>query len=120
MAEISQNNTAVTVDATTPRIEFIKMPDGVVRKVGISLEEHEAIVDALSDLNDNMVAINTDVEDLKESELVTARSLVDLDSRITALESEISELKDMLQNKYMAYYEVDSSKGIGENNVYTR
>ena len=36
----------------------------------------------------------------------------------TSLKNEIAELKELIKKQYMAYYDVDATKGIGENNTY--
>lgn len=128
MPENLQNIETIIVDTETPRIEYMKMPDGVTRKIGISLEEEQAIVESLSVLDENVTAINEDVEGLKESEEVIAISLNDLNSRITelveeniSLKNDIADLKQEIQaikRTYMAYYDADASTGIGENNTY--
>lgn len=89
----------------------------------------EDVTEALSALEDSVSDLETDVNDLKESEIVTSASLNDLNSRIVSLteenislRSEIADLKDeiaLIKRNYMAYYDVDASKGIGENNIYT-
>lgn len=131
MAEDLQGVTNVIIDTNeaTPRLEHIKLPNGVSYKIGLSLEEQESVKQALSDLNENIIEVNNDVEELKDSEEVVAASLNDLNSRVvtltqenTLLKNEITNLKneiDTIKREYMAYYAVDSSKGIGENNTYT-
>ncbi len=131
MAEDLQEVTNVIIDTNeaTPRLEHIKLPNGVSYKIGLSLEEQESVKQALSDLNENIIEVNNDVEELKDSEEVVAASLNDLNSRVvtltqenTLLKNEITNLKneiDTIKREYMAYYAVDSSKGIGENNTYT-
>ena len=131
MAEDLQGVTNVIIDTNeaTPRLEHIKLPNGVSYKIGLSLEEQESVKKALSDLNENIIRVNKDVEGLNESEEVVAASLNDLNSRVvtltqenTLLKNEITNLKneiDTIKRTYMAYYDVDASKGIGENNTYT-
>lgn len=131
MAEDLQEVTNVIIDTdeTTPRLEHIKMPNGVNYKIGLSLEEQKSVKQALSDLDYNIGEVNKDVEGLKESEEVVAASLNDLNSRIvtltqenTSLKNEIANLKNEIESikkEYMAYYAVDESKGIGENNTYS-
>ena len=131
MAEDLQvvTNVIIDTDETTPRLEHIKLPNGVSYKIGLSLEEQESVISALSDLNENIKKVNDDVEGLKESEQVVAASLNDLNSRIvtltqenTSLKNEIANLKDEIEaikKEYMTYYAVDSSRGIGENNTYS-
>lgn len=90
----------------------------------------EDMTEALSDLEDTVDDLSTDVQDLKDSEEVIAASLNDLNSRIVALTAENTSLRneitllsqeiELIKRNYMAYYDVDESKGIGENNVYTR
>ena len=131
MAEDLQvvTNVIIDTDETTPRLEHIKLPNGVSYKIGLSLEEQESVISALSVLDYNIGEVNKDVEELKESEQVVAASLNDLNSRIvtltqenTSLRNEIANLKDEIESikkEYMAYYAVDESKGIGENNTYS-
>ena len=127
MAEDLQEVTNVIIDTNeaTPRLEHIKLPNGISYKIGLSLEEQKSVIDALSGLNYNIGEVNKDVEELKDSEQVVAASLNDLNSRIvtltqenTSLKNEIAELKELIQKQYMAYYDVDATKGIGENNTY--
>lgn len=132
MAEDLQEVTNVIIDTNkaTPRLEHIKLPNGVSYKIGLSLEEQESVKEALSDLNENIIRVNKDVEDLKVSERVIAASLNDLNSRVVALTAENTQLRNeialltqeiaLIKRNYMAYYDVDESKGIGEQNVYTR
>ena len=122
-----QEVTYVNVDISdeTQRLEHLKLPNGVTYKIGLSLDEQESVVKALSALNDNFNTLNEEVED---NEQVVAASLNDLNSRIVSLvqenvqlRSEIASLKDeiaLIKKEYMAYYSVDASKGIGENNTY--
>ena len=131
MAEDLQvvTNVIIDTDETTPRLEHIKLPNGVSYKIGLSLEEQESVISALSVLDYNIGEVNKDVEELKESEQVVAASLNDLNSRIvtltqenTSLKNEIANLKDEIEaikKEYMTYYAVDSSRGIGENNTYS-
>lgn len=108
------------------RLERIKLPNGNTYVLGCSFEEAQDIYDVL---NENIIEVNNDVEELKDSEEVVAASLNDLNSRVvtltqenTLLKNEITNLKneiDTIKREYMAYYAVDSSKGIGENNTYT-
>lgn len=143
MAEDLEQITTVDIDISdlTPRLEHIKMPNGVTYKVGLSLEEQKSVVDALSDLDDNINAVNDDLEDLSgvtgiEKDAQTDErvfvptinyggdtttimgNMQSLDTKIKALEDEITELKSLLRRQYMAYYDVNPSEGIGENNVY--
>lgn len=106
----------IDLSNSTPRFEHITMPNGTTYKVGLSLEEQEAIVSAISELN-------TDVSDM---DLTVSASLNDLNSKImaltqenTSLKNEIAELKELIKKQYMAYYDVDATKGIGENNTYS-
>lgn len=90
----------------------------------------EDMAEDLSDLEDTVGDLSTDVQDLKDSEIVTSASLNDLNSRIvslteenTLLRNEITGLRqeiELIKRNYMAYYDVDESKGIGGQNVYTR
>lgn len=109
------------------RLERIKLPNGNTYVLGCSFEEAQDIYDVLSE---NIEAVNDDVEDLKVSERVIAASLNDLNSRVVALTAENTQLRNeialltqeiaLIKRNYMAYYDVDESKGIGEQNVYTR
>jgi len=104
------------------RLDYLKLPDGNTYVLGCSSEEAQV-------LNENIIKVNDDVEELKESEQVVAASLNDLNSRIvtltqenTSLRNEIANLKDEIEaikKEYMTYYAVDSSRGIGENNTYS-
>lgn len=112
----------ITLGENTLRLENLKLPNGNTYILGCSFEEAQEIYQVLSE---NIEAINTDVEELKESELVVATSLNDLNSKIisltqenTSLKNEIAELKELIKKQYMAYYDVDATKGIGENNTY--
>ena len=113
----------VTLGENEVRLERIKLPNGNTYILGCSFEEAQEIYNVLSE---NIEAVNTDVEELKESELVVAASLNDLNSKImaltqenTSLKNEIAELKELIKKQYMAYYDVDATKGIGENNTYS-
>lgn len=131
MAEDLQEVTNVIIDTNeaTPRLEHIKLPNGVSYKIGLSLEEQKSVINALSGLNYNIGEVNKDVEELKDSEQVVAASLNDLNSRIvtltqenTSLKTEIANLKneiEAIKKEYMTYYAVDLSRGIGENNTYS-
>lgn len=109
------------------RLERIKLPNGNTYVLGCSFEEAQDIYDVL---NENIIKVNEDVEDLKVSERVIAASLNDLNSRVVALTEENTQLRNeialltqeiaLIKRNYMAYYDVDESKGIGEQNVYTR
>lgn len=112
----------ITLGENVLRLEHIKLPNGNTYVLGCSFEEAQEIYQVLSK---NIEAVNTDVEELKESELVIATSLNDLNSKIisltqenTSLKNEIAELKELIKKQYMAYYDVDATKGIGENNTY--
>ena len=112
----------ITLGENTLRLENLKLPNGNTYILGCSFEEAQEIYQVLSK---NIEAVNTDVEELKESELVIATSLNDLNSKIisltqenTSLKNEIAELKELIKKQYMAYYDVDATKGIGENNTY--
>ena len=106
-------------------MEHIKLPNGVSYKIGLSLEEQKSVISALSVLDENIIKVNDDVEELKESEQVVAASLNDLNSRIVTLTQENTSLRNEIANieaikkEYMTYYAVDSSRGIGENNTYS-
>lgn len=113
----------ITLGENTLRLENLKLPNGNTYILGCSFEEAQKIYQVLSE---NIGAINTDVEELKESELVVATSLNDLNLKImsltqenTSLKNEIAELKELIKKQYMAYYDVDATKGIGENNTYS-
>lgn len=112
----------ITLGENTLRLENLKLPNGNTYILGCSFEEAQEIYQVLSE---NIEAVNTDVEELKEAELVVATSLNDLNSKImsltqenTSLKNEIAELKELIKKQYMAYYDVDATKGIGENNTY--
>lgn len=112
----------ITLGENTLRLENLKLPNGNTYILGCSFEEAQEIYQVLSK---NIEAVNTDVEELKEAELVVATSLNDLNSKImsltqenTSLKNEIAELKELIKKQYMAYYDVDATKGIGENNTY--
>lgn len=113
----------ITLGENTLRLENLKLPNGNTYILGCSFEEAQEIYQVLSE---NIEAVNTDVEELKESELVIATSLNDLNLKImsltqenTSLKNEIAELKELIKKQYMAYYDVDATKGIGENNTYS-
>lgn len=112
----------ITLGENVLRLEHIKLPNGNTYVLGCSFEEAQKIYQVLSE---NIEAVNTDVKELKESELVVATSLNDLNLKImsltqenTSLKNEIAELKELIKKQYMAYYDVDATKGIGENNTY--
>ena len=112
----------ITLGENVLRLEHIKLPNGNTYVLGCSFEEAQEIYQVLSE---NIEAVNTDVEELKEAELVVATSLNDLNLKImsltqenTSLKNEIAELKELIKKQYMAYYDVDATKGIGENNTY--
>ena len=119
---MSENLNEITLGENVLRLEHIKLPNGNTYVLGCSFEETQEIYQVLSE---NIEAVNTDVEELKEAELVVATSLNDLNSKImsltqenTSLKNEIAELKELIKKQYMAYYDVDATKGIGENNTY--
>ncbi len=119
---MSENLNEITLGENVLRLEHIKLPNGNTYVLGCSFEEAQEIYQVLSE---NIEAVNTDVEELKEAELVVATSLNDLNSKImsltqenTSLKNEIAELKELIKKQYMAYYDVDATKGIGENNTY--
>lgn len=119
---MSENLNEITLGENVLRLEHIKLPNGNTYVLGCSFEEAQEIYQVLSE---NIEAVNTDVEELKESELVIATSLNDLNLKImsltqenTSLKNEIAELKELIKKQYMAYYDVDATKGIGENNTY--
>ena len=101
------------------RLDYLKLPDGNTYVLGCSSEEAQV-------LSENIEAVN---DELEENEQVVAASLNDLNSRIvtltqenTSLKNEIANLKNEIESikkEYMAYYAVDESKGIGENNTYS-
>ena len=120
---MSENLNEITLGENVLRLEHIKLPNGNTYVLGCSFEEAQEIYQVLSE---NIEAVNTDVEELKEAELVVATSLNDLNSKIisltqenTSLKNEIAELKELIKKQYMAYYDVDATKGIGENNTYS-
>ena len=120
---MSENLDEITLGENVLRLEHIKLPNGNTYVLGCSFEEAQEIYQVLSE---NIEAVNTDVEELKEAELVVATSLNDLNSKImsltqenTSLKNEIAELKELIKKQYMAYYDVDATKGIGENNTYS-
>ena len=120
---MSENLNEITLGENVLRLEHIKLPSGNTYVLGCSFEEAQEIYQVLSE---NIEAVNTDVEELKEAELVVATSLNDLNSKImsltqenTSLKNEIAELKELIKKQYMAYYDVDATKGIGENNTYS-
>ena len=106
---MSENLDEITLGENVLRLEHIKLPNGNTYILGCSFEEAQEIYQVLSE---NIEAVNTDVEDLK-TENVT------LKNRVTALETELTNLRQLLEDKYMAYYDVDATKGIGENNTYS-
>lgn len=119
---MSENLNEITLGENVLRLEHIKLPNGNTYILGCSFEEAQEIYQVLSE---NIKAVNTDVEELKEAELVVSTSLNDLNSKImsltqenTSLKNEIAELKELIKKQYMAYYDVDATKGIGENNTY--
>ena len=117
----------LTLGENELRLETLTLPNGNTYILGCSFEEAQDIYEVLSD---NIEAVNDDVEDLKVSERVIAASLNDLNSRVVALTAENTQLRNeialltqeiaLIKRNYMAYYDVDESKGIGEQNVYTR
>ena len=117
---------AMTLGENELRLETLTLPNGNTYILGCSFEEAQEIYESLSE---NIEAVSDDVEVLKDSEEVVAASLNDLNSRIvaltqenTSLRSEIAQLTQeiaLIKRNYMAYYAVDESKGIGEQNVYT-
>ena len=120
---MSENLNEITLGENVLRLEHIKLPNGNTYILGCSFEEAQEIYQVLSE---NIEAVNTDVEELKEAELVVSTSLNDLNSKImsltqenTSLKNEIAELKELIKKQYMAYYDVDATKGIGENNTYS-
>lgn len=119
---MSENLNEITLGENVLRLEHIKLPNGNTYVLGCSFEEAQEIYQVLSE---NIEAVNTDVEELKEAELVVATSLNDLNLKImsltqenTSLKNEIAGLKELIKKQYMAYYDVDATKGIGENNTY--
>ena len=106
---MSENLNEITLGENVLRLEHIKLPNGNTYILGCSFEEAQEIYQVLSE---NIVAVNTVVEDLKIENTA-------LKNRVTALETELTNLRQLLEDKYMAYYDVDATKGIGENNTYS-
>ena len=106
---MSENLDEITLGENVLRLEHIKLPNGNTYVLGCSFEEAQEIYQVLSE---NIVAVNTDVKDLKIENTA-------LKNRVTALETELTNLRQLLEDKYMAYYDVDATKGIGENNTYS-
>ena len=106
---MSENLDEITLGENVLRLEHIKLPNGNTYILGCSFEEAQEIYQVLSE---NIVAVNNDVEDLKIENTA-------LKNRVTALETELTNLRQLLEDKYMAYYDVDATKGIGENNTYS-
>ena len=106
---MSENLDEITLGENVLRLEHIKLPNGNTYILGCSFEEAQEIYQVLSE---NIVAVNTVVEDLKIENTA-------LKNRVTALETELTNLRQLLEDKYMAYYDVDATKGIGENNTYS-
>ena len=115
----------LTLGENELRLETLTLPNGNTYILGCSFEEAQEIYNVLSE---NIEAVNEDVEDLKDSEQVVAASLNDLNARVVALteentllRSEITGLRqeiELIKRNYMAYYDVDASAGIGEQNTY--
>lgn len=91
----------LTIGGNVLRLEHLKLPNGNNYVLGVSLEELETVYNTLYE---NIVAVNKDVETLQKEN--------------QALKNEITELKKLIEDKYMAYYNQDGSIGIGENNTY--
>ena len=106
---MSENLDEITLGENVLRLEHIKLPNGNTYILGCSFEEAQEIYQVLSE---NIVAVNNDVENLKIENTA-------LKNRVTALETELTNLRQLLEDKYMAYYDVDATKGIDENNIYT-
>ena len=106
---MSENLDEITLGENVLRLEHIKLPNGNTYILGCSFEEAQEIYQVLSE---NIEAVNTDVEDLKIENTT-------LKNRVTALETELTNLRQLLEDKYMAYYDVDATKGIDENNTYS-
>ena len=106
---MSENLDEITLGENVLRLEHIKLPNGNTYILGCSFEEAQEIYQVLSE---NIVAVNTDVEDLKIENTA-------LNNRVKALETELTNLRQLLEDKYMAYYDVDATKGIDENNTYS-
>ena len=106
---MSENLDEITLGENVLRLEHIKLPNGNTYILGCSFEEAQEIYQVLSE---NIVAVNNDVENLKIENTA-------LKNRVTALETELTNLRQLLEDKYMAYYDVDATKGIDENNTYS-
>ena len=115
----------LTLGENELRLETLTLPNGNTYILGCSFEEAEEIYNVLTE---NIEAVNDEVEDLKQSEIVVAASLNDLNSRIVSLTQENASLRNEIANlteeieeikrTYMAYYDVDASRGIVEDNIY--
>ena len=124
--DLKETEEVVAVSLTDLNSRMVSLNDEV-DNLKNSEEETES---DLSDLETKVDTLIDNVDSLENTEHVVAESLTDLNSRITALtqenaslRNEITELRQeiaLIKNNYMAYYEVDESKGIGENNIYTR
>ena len=112
MAEDLQEVTNVIIDTNeaTPRLEHIKLPNGVSYKIGLSLEEQKSVINALSGLNYNIGEVNKDVEELKDSEQLVAASLNDLNSRIVTLTQELFISKKSNLSSRMEIYCMSTQK----------
>ena len=76
---LEEKSNEITLGENVLRLEHIKLPNGNTYVLGCSFEEAQEIYQVLSE---NIEAVNTDVEELKESELVVATSLNDLNLKI--------------------------------------
>ena len=110
VAAMSLNDLNSRVTALTEDVEDLK-------------DDNETTSETLSEMEE-------DVSTIKDNEIVISASLNDLNSRIVALTAENAELRNeitqllgeiaLIKRNYMAYYDVNESEGIGEQNIYTR
>ena len=127
-------DTTSDIETLTEDVEDLKDNEMVVsaglNKLNSRIVSLEDDVEDLKDTTSDIETLTEDVEDLKSSEKGIAMSLNDLNSRIVSLTAENQDLRNeiailtqeitLIKRNYMAYYDVDESKGIGEQNIYTR